>query len=45
MTKSEHKQRAMDMAYQVKRCYSKTAKKAMVSECLAQLIKSIRVPE
>lgn len=45
MTKAEHKQRAMDLSYQVKRCYSKTAKRQMVSECLAQLIKSLRVPE
>lgn len=45
MTKSEHKQRAMDLAYQIKRCYSKPAKKAMVSECLRTLIKSLRVPE
>lgn len=45
MTKAEHKQRAMDMAYQVKRCYSKTAKKAMVRECLAELIKSLKVPQ
>ena len=42
MTKSEHKQRAMDMAYQVKRCYSKTAKKALASECLEALRKSLK---
>lgn len=40
MTKAEHKQRAMDLAYQVKRCYSKTAKRQMVSEFLDALRKS-----
>lgn len=40
MTKAEHKQRAMDLAYQVERCYSKTAKRQMVSECLEALRKS-----
>lgn len=40
MTKAEHKQRATDLAYQVRHCYSKTAKKEMVKECLRTLMKS-----
>lgn len=42
MTKSEHKQRAMDMAYQVKRCYSNTAKAKATQECLEALRKSLK---
>lgn len=42
MTKAEHKQRAMDFAYQVKKCYSKTAKKMMAQECLEALRKSLK---
>jgi hypothetical protein len=41
MTKAEHKQRAKDFAYQVGRCYSKPAKKAMASQCLRHLIDSL----
>lgn len=42
MTKAEHKQRATDLAYQVRHCYSKTAKKEMVKECLRALRKSLK---
>lgn len=42
MTKAEHKQRATDLAYQVRHCYSKTAKKEMVKECLRTLRKSLK---
>ena len=42
MTKSEHKQRAMDLAYQVKNCYSKPAKKKVVNELLAHLRQSLK---
>jgi hypothetical protein len=42
MTKSEHKQRAMDLSYQVKRCYSKTAKRLIVGELLETLRKSLK---
>lgn len=42
MTKAEHKQRAADLAYQVRHCYSKTAKKEMVKECLRTLRKSLK---
>jgi hypothetical protein len=41
MTKAEHKQRARDFAYQVGRCYSKSAKKVMVSQCLRHLLASL----
>jgi hypothetical protein len=42
MTKAEHKQRAMDMAYQVRHCYSRTAKRKIASECLKHLIESLK---
>lgn len=42
MTKAEHKQRAVDLAYQVKHCYSKTAKRKMIQECLDSLRKSLK---
>lgn len=32
----------MDFAYQVKRCYSRPAKKAMATECLEHLRKSLK---
>ena len=42
MTKAEHKQRAMDLSYRVKDCYSRPAKKKVVSELLAHLRQSLK---
>ena len=42
MTKAEHKQRAMDMAYQVRHCYSRVGKRKMAQECLESLRKSLK---
>ncbi len=42
MTKSEHKARASQLAWQVRQCYSKPAKKVMVSECLKHLLESLK---
>lgn len=42
MTKSEHKARAAQLAWQVRQCYSKPAKKVMVSECLKHLLDSLK---
>lgn len=43
MTKAEHKARAAQMAWQVRLCYSKPAKRLMVSECLKHLLESLKV--
>jgi hypothetical protein len=45
MTKAEHKQRAMDMAYQVRRCYSRPAKNKMAKHCLTNLRESLKMQE
>lgn len=42
MTKAEHKQRAMEMAYQVRHCYSRVGKRKMAQECLEALRKSLK---
>lgn len=42
MTKSEHKARAAQLAWQVRQRYSKPAKKVMVSECLKHLLESLK---
>jgi hypothetical protein len=42
MSKAEHKQRAQQLAWQVGHCYSKVAKRRIVSECLMHLRESLR---
>jgi hypothetical protein len=42
MTKSDHQQKAQQLAWQVGHCYSKTAKRRIVSECLMHLRESLK---
>lgn len=42
MTKAEHKQKALQLAWQVRQCYSRPAKQKMVSQCLGHLLASLK---
>lgn len=42
MNKADHKHKAQQLARQVGHCYSKTAKRRILSECLMHLRESLR---
>lgn len=42
MTKSDHQQKAQQLAWQVKHCYSRVAKRRIASECLMHLRESLK---